>query len=363
MIHRESSKMVSRSWWNYLVIGFAFYYALGFIGLFFMTAPIMHLLAEYEPTMYTLSYFQVIGASILLGSCIGILLRKKIAYYVAFIALFVIGFSGIIKNIAIEVMTPVIPAGPGGLIPDIFWYVVVPSGIGAYFFYNLKKIEIQQSSQKSRRRIKHLPLTKRIGKFLLYLFAITSIIFVILVAYFSIFPGGIVPQEENKTVTAKNETYRIYEEIPITERAIMKIRGITLEDKFIREGLHFNWTCSPKPDHKFIKVEFWREGKPYPQRNVDLPQLYPFLLVTKKGYVYRDVLEIISKPWERCEITENWEIEKYWCDYFKWTETTLHYPAITLECAFFEIPKDEEIAKFILGIGSEPRRWINILLE
>jgi len=53
-------------------------------------------------------------------------------------------------------------------------------------------------------------------------------------------------------------SYKVNEEIPLSGDILMKIRGITIEDKFIREGIYFNYTCSPKSDHAFIKVEFWR---------------------------------------------------------------------------------------------------------
>jgi len=75
----------------------------------------------------------------LLGSCIGVLFRKPIAYYATYIGFLFIGLSGMTKNLLV---------GLGGSGYPITWewdtwvYVVIPIGIMVYLFYDLKKIKI-----------------------------------------------------------------------------------------------------------------------------------------------------------------------------------------------------------------------------
>jgi len=57
------------------------------------------------------------------------------------------------------------------------------------------------------------------------------------------------------------------------------------------------------------------------------------------------------------------KLKNTWCDYYRWVETEVKDFWIELVCAYFEIPKDEEIAKFRIGVGEEPTRFIDILVE
>jgi hypothetical protein len=114
-------------------------YALGFLFLFYVTYPSVILMMSYQPAMSFLLIVSGLAAFILLGSAIGLFFRKRIAYYTAIISLAIIGFSGIIKNIWIEVFTPSIGAGLGGMGLDIFWYLITPIGMIAYLIYDMKK--------------------------------------------------------------------------------------------------------------------------------------------------------------------------------------------------------------------------------
>lgn len=213
------------------------------------------------------------------------------------------------------------------------------------------------------KKIKKKESAQFVYKILLYLFAIIGVIFTILVIFISLQPSVEERIRDMEKQINQTSSYKINEEIPLTDNAIMEIRSVTLAEKFIREGLYFNYTCSPKANHKLIKMEFWRKSKPYPQGNVTLPYLYPFLLITKKGYVYRDAKEMYGEPWKECKISTGEEIEKYWCNYYSWIETKLDFPGILLECGFWEIPEDDSIAKFRMGIGDKPERWVDILVE
>jgi len=140
--------MLGNRMWTYIdnnftrnsVIFFIFLYGLefSFLLLFLMAGPWGPTIAEFSPGVYMLYLVRGIGGFILLGSCIGVLFRKAIAYYATYIGFLFIGLSGMTKNIVLELEGMSITWGA-----DVLVYVVVPIGIMIYLFYDLKKIRMK----------------------------------------------------------------------------------------------------------------------------------------------------------------------------------------------------------------------------
>jgi len=151
--YKRELETTSRGWFGWLVLFFMFLYALGFSLLLPFILRIGDIVLEINPSMYILQITQGISGLILLISLIGVLFRKRIAYYLAILSLIFTGYSGMAINLVVEVFTPGIPSGPGGLTLDIFWYVVAPIGFVAYLFYELGKIKILIISHSSKKKI------------------------------------------------------------------------------------------------------------------------------------------------------------------------------------------------------------------
>jgi len=128
--------------WSRYPLSMLFMYSFGFILIGIFTVFIIGGLSE--PEMLVLDIIRLTGAVTLLLSLIGIILNEKIAHYSAILGLVFIGLSGLAINVKIEVFTPSIPAGPGGLIPDILWYLIFPACSIAYLMSEIKKSKVSK---------------------------------------------------------------------------------------------------------------------------------------------------------------------------------------------------------------------------
>jgi HEAT repeat protein len=103
----------------------------------------VYILYSYPPhALFIPNLILSLGSFLLILSVIGIWFQKKIAYWSLIFAWLAIMFSGLYINYVTEIETRgFIPAGPGGFIPDLLFYGVIPIAIVFYMLAEKSKIE------------------------------------------------------------------------------------------------------------------------------------------------------------------------------------------------------------------------------
>ena len=125
-----------------IVLFFSAIFGFGMLMIGFTVFSFSLYYSSQYPILFIAQLALSLAGFLLILSVVGLWLQKKIAYWSMMFAWVVIMLSGLCTNYVIEIKTEgFIPAGPGGFIPDLLFYGVIPIAMVFYLLAEKSKIE------------------------------------------------------------------------------------------------------------------------------------------------------------------------------------------------------------------------------